>query len=72
MYIYKMYPAKPLHTFSLQSLAAIVLLIFYIKCAQRFVEMWDTFSIHFVYILCTSVVQILYIFCIQHADMISV
>ena len=50
------------YTFCIQNLAGIALLIFYTKYIQKFVEMWYTFCIHFVYILYTSVVYILYNF----------
>ena len=43
-------------------LAAIVLLILYTKCIQKFVEVRYRFCIHFVHILYTSVVHILYSF----------
>ena len=56
---------KLLYTFCIQNSVAIVLLILYTKCIQKFVKMWYTFCIHFAYILYTSVVFILYNFCIQ-------
>ena len=56
----------------IQNLAAIVLLILYRKCIQKFVEMWYTFCIHFIYILHTSVVYILHYFCIQNVYTVSV
>ena len=46
-------------------LAAIVLLILYTKCIQKFVEMCYTFCIHFVYISCIHLVQFLYTKCIH-------
>ena len=49
------------YTFCIQNLAGIALLIFYTKYIQKFVEMWYTFCIHFVYILYTSIVYILYL-----------
>ena len=62
---------KLLYAFCIQILVGIVLLILYTKCIQKFVEIWDTFCIHLVYILHTSVVNILYNFCIQNVYMIS-
>ena len=56
----------------IQILTAIVLLILHTKCIQKFVKMWDTFWIHLVYILYTSIVYILYNFCIQNVHTISV
>ena len=41
------------------------------KCIQKLVEMWYTFYIHFVHILYTSVVYILYNFCIQNTYTVS-
>ena len=57
MFVYKMYPTfrQTLYTFCIQNLADIVHLILYTKCIQKLVEMWYT-----------SVVYILYNFCIQN------
>ena len=52
-----------LYMFCKQSLAAIVLLILYIKYIQKLVKKC---GIHFAYILYTSVVYTLYNFCIQN------
>ena len=62
---------KLLYTFCLQKLAATVLLILHRKYIQKFVEMWYTFVLHFVFILYTSVAYILYNFCIQNAHTVS-
>ena len=51
---------KLLYTFCIQNLADIVLLTLYTKCIQKLVEMWYTFCIHFVYISCIHLVQLLY------------
>ena len=59
---------KLFYTFCIQNLAAVVLLILYTKYIKKFVEMWDTFCIYFVYFLyifCIYLVQFLYTKCIQ-------
>ena len=62
---------KLLHTFCIQNLATILLLILYKKSIHKFIEMLNTFCIHLVYILYTSVVYILYNFYIQNVYTIS-
>ena len=63
--VHKIYP-----TFWQTLWAATFLFIRYKKNMQKFVKMWDTFCIHFLSILHTSVVYILYNFCIQPVYMI--
>ena len=43
-----------MYTKCIPNFAAIVILILYTKCIQKFVEMWDTFCIHFVYKMYTQ------------------
>ena len=49
----------------IQNLAAIVLLILWTKCIQKFAEMWGTFCIHFIYINCIHLEQFLYTKCLH-------
>ena len=55
---------KRLYTFYIKKLAAKDILVLYSKCIQKFVKMWDTFCIHFVYISCIHLVQLLFAKCI--------
>ena len=65
IFVYKMYMTfdKLLYTFCIQNLADIVLLILHTKHIQKFVKMWYTFCIHFVYILHTFSIHQLYTSC---------
>ena len=60
---------KLLCTFCIQTLAAIVLSILCRKCIQKFVEIWYSYWIHFVYISCIHLVQFLYTKCIHSFHM---